>query len=158
MQTNFVEEYMDDCLDSGITKPDDMCNKALLEIAEIDKELEGYRDLRIKRNNLISVLRALNHEEGHTKRRRLRQLPVLDTEGISIEEGSAYAEVASAICKILEESGSPMTMRDIITKTDYDTSDPTPFYQAAKKLFDTGIIARREDRTLVPGINWENRC
>jgi hypothetical protein len=154
---NFVEQYMDNCLDSGIVKPDAMCNKALAEITDIDKSLEGYRELRIRRNNLMQVLRALNHEEGHTKRRRLRQIPVFDSENMTADETAAFKEIADSICVVMEKSDFPPTMRDILTNTDYDTKDPTPFYRVAKKLFDTGVIARKDDRTLIPGPNWETR-
>lgn len=156
MSEEFVEQYVDSCFDEGIVKPDDICKKALDDIAELDNQLEEYKTLRIRRNNLIQVLRAFNHEEGKSRGRRARA-PMINPEVTDVDHDPSYKDVLVDICNAISEYNRPVTMREVIIKSKYDTEDTTPLYQAMKWLFNQGIVKRNEDRSVEPGPKWNDR-
>lgn len=153
---DFVEMYIDQCLDQGIVKPDNICNKAIERIKQIDNKLEEYAILRTERNNLLQVLRNFNHEEAKSRGRRARA-PMINSDIANVESNPSYIEGLVEICNIVEKFNSPISMRELMSKTKYDTEDPTPLYTMVKYLFNSGILTRNEDRYLKPGSNWDNR-
>lgn len=152
----FVEQFVDDCLIDGLSKPEDICSKAIAEIAEIDKTLEEYKYIRQKKNNLLQVLKTFNHDNGKTKSRKVRA-PVINPDVQNVDENPAYKCLLIEICDIVENINGPVTTREVLDKTNYDTKDPTPLYQAMKWLFNSGILSQNADRTVDKGPNWSNR-
>lgn len=156
MSEEFVEQYVDDCFDAGVVKPDDICKKALEDISDIDKQLEEYKTLRTRRNNLVKVLRAFNHEEGKARGRRARA-PMINPDVADVDSDPSYKDVLVDICNIIEEYDRAVSMREVISKSKFDTEDATPLYQAMKWLFNRGIVKRNEDRSIESGPKWDER-
>jgi len=156
MSEEFVEEYVDSCFDAGIVKPDQICQKVLEDIDAIDKRLEEYKTLRNKRNNLVKVLRAFNHAEGKNRGRRARA-PMINPDVADVDNDPSYKDVLVDICNTIEEYDRSVTMREVISKSKFDTEDATPLYQAMKWLFNRGIVKRNEDRSVEPGPKWNER-
>ena len=153
-EEEFVENFIDNCIDNGTTKPKDICEKALARIDIIDQELQEYRDLRIEKQRLIKVLKAFNHEGAKNRGRRPRA-PMINPD-VEINDDPSYKDVLAKICDIVEHN-SPIEMRELTEKTGYDLQDVTPLYTAVKWLFNRGILSRQENRALVKGTQWENR-
>ncbi len=159
MQKNddFVEQYIEECFNAGISKPTDICSKALKDIEAVEVKIEELRGLGVMKNNLVQVLRALNHEEGKNRGRKARA-PMINPDITDLDSNPSYLEVLVKICDIIDQASSAPTMAEIIAKSGYDTQDPTPLYQAIKWLFNRGVIVRNEeDRTHMKGPKWDER-
>jgi len=153
--SDFVENFISNCINDGISKPSDICNKALDRRNEIDLELEKIYELREERDNLQKVLKSLNHEEA--RRRRVKS-PTINNELKDAEKDPSYIELLKEIAGVVENSSKPLTSREIIVKVGYDGLDPSPVYMAVKWLFERSVLQRnKEDRTITKGTDWDNR-
>ena len=153
---DFVDEYIDACLEEDIVKPADICDRAIKDIEDIDKQLEEYNQLRIKKNNLVQVLRTFNHEQGRARGRRV-VAPMVNPNAADVDSDPSYKSLLIDICNIVAETETSTTMREFMSKTGYDITDPTPLYQAMKWLLKRGILKRNEDRSVEEGSKWEER-
>lgn len=150
----FVDNYVSDCLDAGITKPSDICAKAVERIEFIDLEVEKIQNLREERDNLQKVLKSFNHESIKSRGRKAKA-PIVNLE--VTEDDPAYKELLSDICSQFEKHAS-LTSRELLEKMDLHTEDPTPTYVAIKWLLSKGILERNEStRNLSKGSYWESR-
>ena len=115
MEDNFVDEYINKCLDEGITKPVDICDKAVKEVTDIDAKIQEIQLLRERRDSLVQVLRTFNHDSVKTKGRR-HKAPQVDNSIASSEEDPEFKLLMKGICGLLEESDLKMSTRNIISK------------------------------------------
>jgi len=159
--SDFVEDFISSCVDSGITKPADMCKKAIERRNEIDSELEKIYELREERDKLQKVLKAFNHED--VKRSRRIKPTIVNNELKEAEDDPSYKELLKEIVDVVESSSKPLTSRELIDKVGYDGLDPSPVYLAIKWLFERSVLMRDEEkksptfRAILKGSAWDNR-
>lgn len=157
MSEDFVDTFITECIDKGITNMADICNVALLRRNELDKKIEEIQVLKTERENLQNVLRSLNHDEAKSRGRRTKP-PMVNLNIMDDENDPTYTNLLCSICDIVGESPGPLTPREIITKIGYSNDDPSPVYMAIKWLAGRGILCRNpSDRTIECGEKWEDR-
>jgi len=155
MNEDFVETFISECIDNGITNMGDICNLALEKRNELDKKIEEIQALKIQREKLQDVLRSLNHDESKGRGRRSKQ-PIVNI--IDDENDPTYTNLLCDICDIIDKSHGPMTPREVITQIGYSNDDPSPVYMAIKWLASRGVLSRNSfDRTIERGENWGDR-
>lgn len=152
---DFVENFISECLEQGITNMADICNKAIEKRDEIDAKLEEIQPLREQRENLQKVLRSLNHNES---KRGRRNLPPMINASIGNDDGDiTFQPLLIDICNVINNATRPLTSREIVTQVGWDKQDPTPIFMGIKYLFERGILKRNNDRAVGPGENWDYR-
>lgn len=157
MEIDFITHYVDSCLEEGITKPADICQKVLAEIKDIDQKLEEYQTLRTSRANLVLVLKSFGHEDGAVYRRRIRPIKTVpEGELPPIEEEEEWMTLCVNICQTLQKTGRPMSVRELLDTLNYDPSNMDEFFTVVKLAFTSGYLNRLEDKTLVVGPNWKS--
>jgi hypothetical protein len=150
---DFVNDFISDCLENGITKMPDVCKKALQRRDEIDLELQKIYDLKEERDNLQKVLKALNHDEA--KRGRKSKAPPVNEIDTS-DKSNTFILLLKDICSFVEKVSRPLTSREIIVSVGYDGLDPTPVYYGIKYLAERNVLGRN-DRDIIKGSNWDDR-
>jgi hypothetical protein len=152
---DFLNEYINTCISEGTSSPKDICQKALNEIQELNKQIAEANALRIKVKNLHFVLRNFNHESTRKQRRNNIVTAMNNTLNNNIEDIS-YKALIINICEYfenIEESVTPRVIMDTLCGVEQNAA----VYMAIKWLCDRGILTRNEDRTLNKGLNWEMR-
>lgn len=139
--SEFVENYINNCLEEGISGFAEIATKAKGRISEIDKILETMADLRKEKVNLLEVVKSIEPEKKAQQNQAIAEIPQID-------------ELSAKICKEIEAYQAPILPRFLLEKIGYATVDPTPAYMAIKSLLDKEIICRAEDRKLYLGPNW----
>jgi hypothetical protein len=155
MDVNFVDEYVNKCLENGITKISDICDSAIKEIDDIDEQIKNLQTLRVKRDGLVGVLRNFNHESVKIKTRRSYQ-PMVNEDISSLNDDPECVDLLVNICNKVEAFNRPISTGILIKEIGYD-SNPDGVYAGLKWLFNHGIVARTEDRTLIKGPNWDDK-
>ena len=162
--SEFVENYISDCIDHGICTPKDMCDHALNRIDDIDEELMRHHQLRKEKNDLQLVLRTFGHESF--KKPRRGHTPMINPEVAEAELDPSYAHLLSSICDFIDQSARPVMPREIMDKMLHDNAiehgnvedKQRCIYMSIKRLLDQGIISRNdEDRSISPGNNWNEK-
>jgi hypothetical protein len=151
---DFCEKFVSDCIKSGITKPNDICDLALKKIEEIDIEIEKAKILRLERDKYQSVLRNFNHKSIKTRGRK--QNPTI----VNFDADSDMEEYETLIVDIITQftDVNNMTVVDLAGRVGYGAgTDPTPLYTALKWLQAKNILFREGDRSLSRGNNWDNK-
>lgn len=155
MSNNFVDSYIDQCVDEGISDPKVMCERALSRIEEIEKKLLEFNSLRNEQKNLKSVLKFFNHES--VKKTRKKNVQVIINDNITNDNfDSSYEDTLIAICNIIKNNKTSVSKRQIMDGVGGLEKNQI-VYMAIKWLCDRGILSQEVDRTLIKGPNWENR-
>jgi hypothetical protein len=150
---NFVEAYIEECIDQDILNPKDICEKVINEKEEISQELKRADKLRLKIKNLEQVLKHFGHES--IKRKRSKKAIVINPNLAASDIEPSYMELIVGICDYVE-SNKPVTPRNIMNEVG-TLEDNTDVYIAIKWLCENGILKRNDDRSLEPGDKWSDR-
>ena len=148
---NFIEEYINNCVSLGIASPKKICEKVLEEIDIVDKELATSNDLRIKRKNLIGILRSFEHESIQ----KFKKSNNILNESIDSDNPS-YKEYLINICSFIEKKDKNISKREIMDHVG-GLEQNQIVYMAIKWLCDRGVLVTNEDRTLSKGEQWDSR-
>lgn len=154
MDDNFVAEYITDCAKNGVASPPEICEKAKEEIKNIDQKILEINSLRMRKKNLLDVLKSFGHDS--TKRPRKNVVPSVIGPSANEEMNPEFLQYIKGICKTVEEksrSVSPREIMDSIGGLEHNQI----VYLSIKWLCDKGILTRKEDRTLTKGVNWNTR-
>src|SRR5260221_5696155 len=130
---NFMESYISYCVSVGITSPKNICEKVIQEIDILDKELAKSNDLRIKRKNLVSILKNFDHESI----RKFRKPTDMLNELIDSDNPS-YKEYLINICSFIELKEKTVSKREIMDHVG-GLEQNQIVYMAIKWLCDRGI-------------------
>lgn len=117
---------------------------------EIDQALHAADALRIEKVNNLDVLRDLGDDS--VKRHRISpQAPSIELDVDSDEQ----KQIRQMICEAIAEF-SPITNRDLIQKIG-SYQEESKWFFGIKVLGEKNIIARDDERRLIPGENWDKR-
>lgn len=150
-EDNFIEEYINSCVTLGVVSPKKICEKVLEELDIINKELATSNDLRIKRKNLINILKSFEHESVQ----KFKKTNNILNESIDSDNPS-YKEYLINICSFIEKKEKNVSKREIMDHVG-GLEQNQIVYMAIKWLCDRGILITNEDRTLSKGENWNLR-
>lgn len=139
-------DYIQKCVDNGITSFSLIYENLKNEIQEINQQLSSVEHLRMQRNDLLKIENTLSS--------MLRSDSVEDKFEDSSNEMISIREV---IYEVLSEEDS-ISNRDIITRVcDKNNS----FYgmdakiiRCIKYMADMSIIDKNSDRLIIKGDNW----
>lgn len=151
--SDFVEDFVEMCLDQDITKPIDITNEALRQRDEIDLKLEEFQKLREHRDNLTKVIRSLNPELKERKKTVTSIYPDLVNDDITDQ----MRDIIKLIFKFINETDKNVSSREVIAGVGWDNDEPSPVYLSIRFLLENGILSRNADRTLLKGPEWDNR-
>jgi histidinol phosphatase-like enzyme len=152
--SDFVEDYINNCLNDDVSNMAEICKKAILERDEIDKKISEIKKLKERRDNLQKVLKSLNHKEGNLRKPKP---PMVNVEISSLNDDPAYADMIKDICEIIDKYNEPITPSKIIKEIGYENEDPTSVYMSIKWLCEKGILMKNQDRTISKSKNWDKR-
>lgn len=152
---DFVEEYISECIDRGISNSKLICKEAIKEMEEIDIKIREANTLRIRYKNLKQVLKNFNHES--VRKNKTNDFTAMLNETGNIKD-SAYFDYMIKICDFIDNDSKFYTSRDIINSIS-GIENSTEIYICIKDLSDKGIIARdeSEDRFIIKGPKWAER-
>jgi len=151
---DFVEAYIEECIDQNIANPKDICERVINEKEVIFQELRRQDKLRLKAKNLDQVLKHFGHES--IKRKRRKKVIVINPNLAASEIEPSYMELIVGICDYVEKINKPVTPRNIMNEVG-TLEDNTDVYIAIKWLCENGILKRNDDRSLEPGEKWSDR-
>lgn len=152
MSHDFMENYINDCVAEGITSPKQICEKVLIELDVLDKELAHSNDLRIKRKYLVNILKDFEHD-SMKKFKKINN--VLNINEMIENDDPSYKEFLSDICLFIDGKTN-VSKREIMDQMG-GLEQNQLVYMGIKWLCDHGILITNEDRTLSVGENWESR-
>jgi|ERR1700748_888298 len=150
---DFVEEYVSNCIDRGISSTKAICEEALREMEEINKKIREENNLRTQYKNLKHVLRHFNHES--VRRTKTNDSSIILNEFSSITD-SSYYDIMIKICQLIDMPNKIYTSREIMDSIS-GLENNTETYICIKDLADKGIIERDINRNLVKGPKWNER-
>lgn len=153
---DFVDSFMSECLVNDIRRPADICKAAEAEIEKIELELSRVTDLRAQRDNYLQVLRTFGHDTAKARGRR-NTPPMVNPDIATADDDPGFLGLVDDVCSEIEKSDIPLTPRTITANVGFGGRDPSPVYVALKWLLDRGILFRLEDRSFLPGKNWDSR-
>lgn len=146
--SQFVSDYIQECIENGIASPNDICNKVKIEIAEIDRKLHESDGLRIKKINLSQVLM---HYGTFLKRQTSNAI------NAEIDDNSDdFIQLQKEICKLIEQKS--MTNREIIQAIGKYQED-AKIIRAIKFLGEKEYLAKdgTPENKITKGPCWNNR-
>jgi hypothetical protein len=147
-----VDEFVDSCIDKGISDGNGIANQAKIRIAEIDNEIGRIAALRDEKLLLQDVIRSFD-----TKQKTARKVRPIINDALSSTEGFSSNQVIIDICQYIEKADSSRTARSITEAVGYANSDPSPVYVGLKALRDSGIISQDSNGMWIRGPKWENK-
>lgn len=149
MENQFISSFIIECVSKGISLTNDICNEALKQIEICNEELNKADLLRIKKNNLIAVLKNFNHNSML----RLRGNKT-NTNSINIinETSEEQKFLMTKIYSFLEKS-SNIKASDVINAFG-GYGEQTKIYTAIKSLGSLDIIKRDESGFIIKGEKW----
>lgn len=151
--SDFIEEYIENCIAKGISAENKICESAIVEMQEIDKKLRESNELRVRLSNLKQILRYFGHES--TKKPRVNDIKILGDIG-SIQDSSFISTMIS-ICEFIENSNKNSVTSREIQNTLGSIDNDSKIMICIKNLYDNGILDKNSDRHVLKGKNWENR-
>lgn len=151
-EEEFIELFIEKCIDNDVSSHKGICDEALKRINEIRLIIDKENKLRLELKNLERVLRYLGYQEAKSKRKK----KVINNGGSLFSNDPSYINLIGSICNFIETSDEKVTPRTIMNNVG-DLEDNTNVYMAIKWLCDNGILTRTDDRLLVPGEKWEDR-
>lgn len=149
MQDDFFDNYIVDSIKNGYASPREICNRALMELDEIDKKIRETNNLRIRYKNLKQVLKSFDHES--TKKIK-NNIELLNDYNVN----TLYNHVIINICSFIEKQEKSVSSREIIDNVG-NREQHQEIYMGIKYLCDNGILSRKEDRSFIIGLNWNDR-
>jgi hypothetical protein len=151
---DFVEAYIEECIDQNIASPKDICERVVNEKEIIFQELRRQDKLRLKAKNLDQILKHFGHES--IKRKRRKKTIVINPNLAVADIEPSYMELIVGICDYVEKINKPVTPRNIMNEVG-TLEDNTDVYIAIKWLCENGILKRNDDRSLESGEKWADR-
>ena len=149
---DFVENYISDCIDNGISSQKAIVEKAYAEMQEIDKKLRESNLLRIRYKNLKDVLKEFNHESL----KRIKEYQPQIYNDITDIKDSSYYNVLIEICEFINSTDLLVTSREIMNAIG-DIENSQIILGCIKTLSDNGIILRDKERHILKGPKWDER-
>ena len=146
---SFVLDYIQECIETDILTPNDICDRVKNEIAEIDQKLHESDGLRIRKMNLSQVLTHY----GMALRRQASLAINADIDDNSEE----FISLQKSICELIDQNGA-MTNREIIQGIGKYQED-AKIIRAIKNLGEQEVLAKdgSPENRLVKGDKWDNR-
>lgn len=146
--SQFVSDYIQECIENGVNSPNDICKKVKEEIADIDRKLHESDGLRVRKINLSQVL----VHYGTVLKRQTSN--AIDAE---INDNSDdFLELQKKICSLIDEK--PMTNREIIQAIGRYQED-AKIIRAIKFLGEKEFLAKdgSPENRITKGPCWDKR-
>ena len=145
-----ISDYILDCVKSGVSSPDEICNRAFDRIKEIDQSLNKADTLRPERTKLIQVMKTFGKELPKQAKKIIPSIPTSSNQ----EDLDAKSQViVFRTCSLLK-SVSGLKARDIMTACGINTESDHLVYSVIRWMEAKKIIVRSEDGTIIRGANW----
>jgi predicted HTH transcriptional regulator len=138
VKIDFVSSYIKKAVQKGYSSPEEICNFARKEIAEIDEKLNEAELLRIEREKIKKVFKYYGTS--------LTPAPKIDSNELE--------EFTKKIVAVIKEH-PPMTNRELIQKLGFGTDVLT--IKGLKLLSEKQVVERdkSEDNRIVKGPNFD---
>lgn len=155
--SDFVNEYIATCIQSGKINPSDICTAAQQEISSLEEEVKKIEAIRTRQINLKAVIRQLGGEGA----KRAKKAPMIVDPLMTEADLDPYLhEICVKVCDFIEVQApkqlKPREIMDAVSSLEENKIVLT----AIKWLWDHGIIERREEsllREISKGKNWVQR-
>lgn len=145
-EDEFVQNYISECIETGIFSLKDICEKASLEIKDIEKKLSEFSNLRIKEKNLKNVIRTLSVDKEEKKIN-------YDFDDSQFSDNPVFKEMLTKICDLFKNGGT-FSSREIMDAVG-SLEENQMIYMSIKHLCDNGILSRDEiSRKIIKGERW----
>lgn len=148
MSDDFVDTFVSNCIDSGVSSPSDICELVNNEIQEIDKQIEEVIVLRKRRDNLNKVLKSFNYNKPNERKLKPCLVNVPESDLINDPE---YIKLSKTICDVVRDSDYPLLTRELACQVGYGDSDATFLYMTIKEMCSNKLLVKNSDRTLSLG-------
>lgn len=96
IDTEFLSEFIQECVQSGLDSPEDFANKARSEIANIDQAIKEVENKKVRRSKLLGVIMSF---ETPIKQNKIEESKILPFYNLS------YPDICNKLCIQLAESG-----------------------------------------------------
>lgn len=150
---DFIFKYVDECIAEGSSDPNSICELALKEIEELEKEIDKADIARVRKMHLTRVLKHFHHKSVF-KVRNSKISPVANVETANAVLSSATDELMAKICEYVE-THEECTASDILQAVgDYKHNEAT--YSSIKILCERDII-QQKDRKIFKGDKWDDK-
>lgn len=145
--TDFVQDYIKQCMDNGINNIAEICKSAKNEIQKIDQSLQELTNLKIRQENLKKVIKQLGGGETATKPKNSPN--IVNTRILESELDPVIKEICLNICAKIEEQQNVeplglrpkgVTVAEILSL--YPNVEMKLIYYSVKWLWDNQIIIR----------------
>ncbi len=154
MSEQFVSRFIAECAASGHCLPDEIKQKALERIQEIDNVLLEADKLRPEKSNMIKVIKSFGYDlpkEGK------RVIPIINEESTEDDLDERTLGNIIKVCRYLENHSSA-TIRELMGTCGITHESDVEIYSVVKWLCSSGIVVRTEpDRDVAKGPNWSAR-
>ena len=136
-----IDQFIESCMDKGVTSFSEMRLIAQNRILDIDKQLEVAVELRKEKQSLVSMIKDLVPNKKETKTQN------------KPSEINHEDEITKSIIDVISKTDkcSPRTLIEVLG---FSTQDPAPIYIRLKTLQENGILDRNENRELIKGNKW----
>ncbi len=156
MSNEFVNDFVDQCINSGKNNPKDIILEAQSKIDELEEKIKQIELLRSQQNNYRSVIKHLGGGDVVRKAKR----PVTVDTSVSEEDLPPYIRsLCVKICSFIENNKEDITPRMILDHCGSLQENKAAFV-ALKWLHDHGIVDRKTDgmaRLVIVGPKWDER-
>lgn len=150
---DFVVQYIEQCASEGIVAPASICEKALEEIQELEKQINAADLARIRKQYLTKILKQFNHKSVF-KVRNSKISPVTNLETAEATASSATEDFMAKICEYIEQH-TQCSPGDILNSIgDYRHNEAT--FGSIKTLLERDVLTK-EGRMLIKGEKWDER-
>lgn len=126
IDTEFLSDYIQDCVMIGISSNDEIVEQAKNDIAEIDEEIKAIEISKVRRSKLLGVIASLDNVEKPSKKEEAKLLPFYKLN---------YPRVCNALCSHIQLLGPFL---DETCWEIYDRNDETTL--SIKQLLEHKII------------------
>jgi hypothetical protein len=133
IDTEFLSEFIQECVQAGIDSPEEFANRAKLEVAIIDNAIRELENKKIRRSKLLGVIASFETPVP-VKKEEGKLLPFFNI---------SYPEIAREICKELLYVGparsnptDPAIIFSFKQLIEYNVIDKSGQYFVRGKAFD----------------------
>lgn len=150
--SQFVADYIQKCIGSGVTSRNDIIDYVLEEIKTIQQEINKMHDGIVAKKQYKKKLQSVLTAQGYSAHQ-----PKINEQKPFEEDSEEAKELRANICALLEEKGA-LTNREILDSLSGYQED-AKIYRSIKWLGEKEIIKRdgSPENRLEKGRNWENR-
>jgi hypothetical protein len=144
MSNNFVENFVNESIELGFSKPKDIAARASSRMDEIDEQIKNLTSLQSERNNLNKVLKSFNIEPK--ARINSKKAKVL-VQQESIADEDAISEYQNMILDLFKNGDDVvLSTKQIAESIIGPGKDMSPVYLILQKMQMEKILVRGEDR------------